>query len=45
MKPNTYYTLSCMYWSSNGSIDDVYLNFEDSGWPESTYYIQPFTSQ
>ena len=34
-----------MYWSSNNAVDDVYLRFSDTGWTESTYYIQPFTSQ
>lgn len=43
--PSTFYTLSCLYWSSNNIVDDVYLKFSDTGWTESTYYIQPFTSQ
>jgi hypothetical protein len=42
---STYYTLSCLYWSSNDLLDDVYLKFSDAGWPESTTYIQPFSSQ
>jgi hypothetical protein len=42
---STFYTLSCLYWSSNSILDDVYLKFSDTGWPESTYYIQPFSSQ
>lgn len=42
---STFYTLSCLYWSSNNIVDDVYLYFTDAGWPESTNYIQPFTSQ
>lgn len=43
--PSTFYTLSCLYWSSNNIVGDVYLKFSDTGWTESTYYIQPFTSQ
>ena len=42
---STFYTLSCLYWSSNDIVDDVYLYFTDTGWPESTYYIQPFSTQ
>ena len=42
---STTYTLSCLYWSSDGVLDDVYLRFTDTGWPESNSYIQPFTSQ
>lgn len=42
---STFYTFSALYWSSNEILDDVYLKFNDSGWPESTYYIQPFSSQ
>lgn len=42
---STYYTVSLLYWSSNNILDDVYIKFADTGWPESTYYIQPFTSQ
>jgi hypothetical protein len=43
--PSTFYTLSCVYWSSNNQVDDVYLQFSDTGWTESSTYIQPFTSQ
>lgn len=42
---NVFYSLSCLYWSSNDQVDDVYLQFSDAGWTESTYYIRPFTSQ
>lgn len=42
---NIFYSLSCLYWSSNNQVDDVYLQFSDAGWTESTYYIRPFTSQ
>lgn len=42
---STFYTLSCLYWSSNSVLDDVYLKFSDLGWPESSAYIQPFTDQ
>lgn len=42
VKANTTYTFSCLYWSSNGVLDDVYIKFNDAGWNESTYYIQPF---
>jgi hypothetical protein len=42
---STTYTLSCLYWSSDGVLDDVYLRFSDAGWPEGTNYIQPFSSQ
>jgi hypothetical protein len=42
---STYYTLSCLYWSSNDQVRDLFIKFSDSGWTESTYYIQPFTSQ
>lgn len=42
---STFYTLSCIYWSSSNQVDDVYLRFSDTGWTESTYYIQPFTGQ
>ena len=42
--PSTFYTLSCLYWSSNDAVDDVYIKFSDTGWPESSSYIQPFTS-
>jgi hypothetical protein len=45
LSPSTFYTLSCVYWSSNNIVDDVYLRFNDTGWTESNSYIQPFTAQ
>jgi len=43
--PSIVYTFSCLYWSSNNVVDDVYLRFTDSGWPEGNVYFQPFTPQ
>ena len=42
---STFYTLSCVYWSSNNIVDDVYLYFPETGWPEGSNYIQPFSTQ
>jgi len=32
------YTFSFLYWSNDGDLDDVYLQFNDDGWPESNNY-------
>lgn len=42
--PSTFYTFSAIYWSSNNEIDDVYLEFTGTGYPEGNRYLQPFRS-
>ena len=40
---STIYTFSCIYYSSDGNVGNVFLKFDDaSGWPESSSHIQPF---
>jgi len=41
---STFYTFSAVYWSSNDIIDDVYLQFVGTGYPEGNVYMQPFRS-
>jgi hypothetical protein len=45
VSPSTWYEFSAVYWSDSNILDDVYLQFNDAGWPESSYYIQPFSTQ
>jgi hypothetical protein len=44
IEASTFYGFSCLYWSSDDKIDDVYLQFAGTGWPEGTVYHQPLTS-
>jgi hypothetical protein len=41
---STNYAFSALYYSSTGVIDDVYFQFNDSGWPEGNIFFQPFVS-
>jgi len=41
---STNYAFSALYYSSTGIVDDVYLQFSDTGWPEGNIYFQPFLS-
>lgn len=40
--PSTMHTFSAIYWSSTGVVDDVYLRFVGTGYPEGGAFIQPF---
>ena len=45
ISPSTVYNFSCLYWTSDGStLDDIYLNFNGTGYPEGNVYIQPTSS-
>jgi hypothetical protein len=45
LSPSTVYTFSALYWHSHNIVDDVYLQFAGTGYPEGGVYFQPFTSQ
>jgi hypothetical protein len=45
LRASTSYTASVVYWSSTGFLDDIYFQFNDNGWPESTYYFRVFEGQ
>lgn len=42
VQPSTEYQFTVYYWSSDGNVDDIYIQFDDTGWPESSYYLKPF---
>jgi hypothetical protein len=44
LSASTKYTFSAIYWSSNNVVDDVYLQFVGTGYPEGNIYLQPFLS-
>lgn len=44
LEPSTFYTVSAIYYSSSGVVDDFYFQFTDSGWPEGNVYLQPFVN-
>ena len=39
---STYYEVAAIYYFASNPWGQFYLQFNDTGWPESTYYIQPF---
>lgn len=42
---NTAYNFACTYWTSDGTtLDDIYLQFNGTGYPEANVYLQPTTS-
>jgi hypothetical protein len=41
---STFYGFSCIYWSNNNEIDDVYLQFAGTGYPEGSVYLQVLTN-
>lgn len=45
LSPSTIYSFQLTYWSSNGVIDDIYLQFTGSGYPEGGIYYRPFASE
>lgn len=45
LAPSTIYSFQLTYWSSNGIIDDIYLQFTGSGYPEGGVYYRPFASE